>query len=139
MAIPPKANVFVRGNRKEIVFSTNFKTPYQPQDLKFLLETAKLIDADIRILHIQENEHLSEQQQENKQRISEYLRGVRHSFHSLSHTKVAAGIHNFMQSRGSDMLAMIHKKHSFFNSIFSTPLVEQMNSKQEFPLLVLHE
>src|SRR5690606_11421487 len=139
MAIPKKTNVFIRGNKKEIVFSTNYKTPYMPKDLDFLVQKAKLIHAEIRVLHIQENGGLSPQQLKNRERIGEFLKEIRHSFHTLSNTRVAAGIQSFMQSRGSDMLVMIHKKHGFFNSIFNTPMVEQMNGKNQVPLLVMHD
>lgn len=139
MAVPLKAPVFINGNKKEIVFSASYKTPYKQKDLDFLLETAKLFKADIRVLHIQENGGLNPEQQENKDFIKRALEGTRHSFHTLSNVKVASGIHSFIKSRGSDMLTMIHKKHSFLNSIFSAPLVEQLNEKQQVPLLVLHE
>lgn len=139
MAIPQKASVFVKGGKKEIVFSTNLKTQYNEKDLEFLIETARLFNAEIRVLHIQENKTLTKMQLKNKKILEENLKDVPHGFHTLTHVKVAPGIHSFIESRGSDMLAMIHKKHSFFNSIFSVPMVEQMNHRQSIPLLVMQE
>ncbi len=139
LAIPQKANVFVKGGKKEIVFSTNLKTPYQKEKLDILLATAELYKAEIRLLHIQENGGLSEEQQQNRQLLEEILKDVPHSFHILTHVKVAPGIQSFVESRGSDLLAMFHKKPHFFNSIFRLPMVEKMNERQGVPLLVLQE
>lgn len=137
MAVPQRAPVFIKGNRKEIVLSSNLKTSYQEKDFHFLVELAKLIKAEIKVLHIQEKEELRPQQLKNKELLEKALEGVNHSFHTLSRVKVASGIHNFVESRGSDLLAMVHKKHSLLNSIFNVPLVEQINGKQRVPLLVM--
>ena len=137
LAIPKKASVYLKGGKKEIVFSTNFRTPYSREDLAFLLRAAELYKAEIRVLHIQEGGGLTEEQQRNRELLEENLKEVRHGFHILTHVKVAPGIHSFVESRGSDLLAMIYKKPGFFGSIFSAPMVEKMNERQGVPLLVL--
>lgn len=139
MAVPEKASVFLKGHKKEIVFSTNFKRAYTRNELDYLIEMARLFKAEIRVLHILEGDKLTEEQEENKKRIDKLLEGVPHGFNTLSNLKVATGIYAFMESRGSDMLALLHKKHSFFNSVFTVPLVKQMNFQQQVPLLALHD
>jgi hypothetical protein len=63
---------------------------------------------------------------------------VVHTFHTLTDIKVAPGIHSFIESRDSDLLALINKKHSFLNSIFTKSLVKEIGYKPQVPVLVMH-
>lgn len=122
----------------EIVFATNFKTQYNHDELSSLVYIAKRSKAAIRVLYIQEADKLSPEQENNKGVLSNHLADVEHSFHTLTNIKVAAGIHSFIQSRGSGMLVVVNKKHGFFSSIFSKSLVKEIGYKPEVPVLVLH-
>jgi len=125
-------------SRKEIVFATNFKSTIEPHELEELLEVSSKLKAAVRILHIQKKEHLTKDQESNKKELQEYLKDVVHTFHTLTDIQVVAGIHSFIESRNSDMLALINKKQSFLNSIFSSTLVHEIGFKPQVPLLVMH-
>lgn len=122
----------------EIVFATNFKTFYNHDELGYLADIAKRHKAAIRILYVQESEKLTSVQEKNKGVLSNYFEDVPHSFHTLTNIKVAAGIHSFIESRGSGMLVLVNKKHGFFESIFSKSLVKEIGYKPQVPVLVLH-
>ena len=64
---------------------------------------------------------------------------VDHSFHTMSDVKVQKGIDTFIQSRESDMVAFMNKKHMFFGSILSNPLVKELGYYSEIPILVLKD
>lgn len=122
----------------EIVFATNFKTFYNLDELGNLVDIAKRHKAAIRILYVQESEKLTSVQEKNKGVLSNYFEDVVHTFHTLTNIKVAAGIHSFIESRGSGMLVLVNKKHGFFESIFSKSLVKEIGYKPQVPVLVLH-
>jgi hypothetical protein len=67
------------------------------------------------------------------------LADVECSFHSLSDTKVHKGIGFFIESRGSDMVAFLNKKHSFFGILFTKPLVKDIGYHARIPILVLND
>lgn len=124
---------------KEIVFPTSYKTHIKRHELNHLVEIAKISKASIKILHISEEDELNEQQLNNQKLIQEYFEGIDYSFHSLSHMEISSAINCFVESRESDMTAFVNKKHTFFGSIFSQPLVKNITYHTKVPVLVMHD
>ncbi len=124
---------------KEIVFPTNYKTYFKKRELQHMYEIAKITNASICILHVKEDISLDEEQKNNKILLENSLEGLEYSFHELDNTKVLEGLNNFVESRGSDMIAFINKKHAFFNIIFSKPLVKNLGHDSRVPVLVMHD
>lgn len=136
LIIPQNAS-YSNGSRKEIVFATNYRTFYKRRELRDLVSISKLYNAAIRVLHVQSNEKLSADQEFNKGMLQDILEDVEHSFHTLTNIKVAEGIHSFIESRDSEMLALINKKHNFFYSLFLQPLVKEIGYDAQVPVLVM--
>lgn len=124
---------------KEIVFPTSFKTHFKRRELIYLYEIAKITNATVRVLHISKAEKLSEKQKNNKELLEDCLDGINYTFHWLDNVDVNTGLHNFIQSRDSDMVAFINKKHTFFETLFSTPMVTDLGYNSRVPILVLHD
>ena len=132
------ANV-VFNEPNEIVFPTSFKTHYKRRELIHLYEISKITNAPIRILHISEEDSLSKEQKERKALLEECFDGLNYSFHYLENTDVQTGLNLFIQSRSSEMIAFINKKHAFFGSIFSKPMVKELGLTAKVPVLALHD
>ncbi|MFD0836066.1 universal stress protein [Mariniflexile aquimaris] len=124
---------------KEIVFPTSYKTHLKRRELSYLIDLAKKFNASIKILHVATEDHLNDKQLNNKRLLEEYFLGIDYSFHTLSHIKVPAAINCFVQSRESDMVAFINKKHAFFGSMLTNPLVKEIGYNSTVPLFVLHD
>ena len=124
---------------KEIVFPTNYDTYFKRRELQTMCEIAKISNAGIRILHIKEDIVLTEKQKNNKELLENCLNGMSYSFHELDNTKVLEGLKIFVESRNSDMIAFINKKHAFFNTIFSQPMVKNLGHDSRVPVLVMHD
>tara|TARA_R100001369_G_scaffold71386_2_gene99256 strand:- start:1869 stop:2714 length:846 start_codon:yes stop_codon:yes gene_type:complete len=124
---------------KEIVFPTNYKSSFSRKELNYLIEIAKMHNTSIKVVHFTKKTTLTEDQEKHKQLLDDILQGVDHSFHTLTDKDVAQGITSFVQSRNSDMIAFINKKHFLFNSIFSRPLVKEIGYDATVPILALNE
>lgn len=124
---------------KEIVFPTDFKTAFRRKELNYMFEIAKMHDSAIRILHIEKETKLNTGQENNKALLEDMLEGIDHSFHTLSKVKVSQGIETFIDSRGSDMIAFLNRKHRFFSSILSNPLIKEIGYDSDIPILVLKD
>lgn len=124
---------------KEIVFPTSYKTHYKKRELEHLIEIATISQAAIRVLHVDEEDQLDDNQLENKKLLEEYFNGLEYSYHSLTHIAIPEAIHSFVESRESDMVAFINKKHSFFGSFLKRPLVKDIGSHSKVPILVMHD
>lgn len=124
---------------KEIVFPASFKTHYKRRELFHLLELAQIKEAIICVLHINKNGKLKIEQEENKLLLEECLEGVPFSFHEIGGSDPAASVHRFVESRNSDMIAFINRKHSVFSKMFSTPMANELGMFSKVPFLVLHD
>lgn len=123
----------------EIVFPTSFRSQYKEHELEVLVDIARMTGAPIRILHIQNDEFLSEKQEENKNYLESILIPATFTHHRLYGMKVNDGVRSFVQSRESGMIAFVNKKHNFFGSIFSNPMVKELGMHTEIPLLAMHD
>lgn len=124
---------------KEIVFPTSYKTHLKRRELNYLVELAENCKASIRILHVSEEDRLDKNQLNNKKLLEEYFENIDYSFHTLSPAKVHTAISCFVESRESDMVAFINKKHLFFRSMLTRPLVKEIGYFSKVPILVMHD
>ncbi|KAA1242725.1 universal stress protein [Aquimarina sp. RZ0] len=136
MAIPEEVLYTVP---KEIVFPTDYKMYFKRRELQYLIDIARITNAAIRMLHITNNKLLDKEQENNKNLLQEYFEGVPHTFHTLSNVDVHGGLSAFVESRNSDMITFINRKHSFFGSIFSRPMVKDLGCHSKVPVLALHD
>lgn len=124
---------------KEIVFPTSFQTIYKKEELKHLIDIAKINQAAIRILHIEDEKDLNEKQEDNKALLEVYFENLDYSFHILHNIELDIALDCFVQSRESDMIAFINKKHSFIDALFNKHLVQELGYKSKVPVLTLHK
>lgn len=136
LAIPPNV-LFTEPN--EIVFPTSFRTHFKKRELTHLIEIARLTNAPIRILHVSKEEELDDVQKNYKELLEELFEGLEYTYHTLDNSDISLALQFFVQSRGSEMIAFINKKHSFFSSIFAQPLVKTVGVNSKVPLLAMHD
>lgn len=136
LAIPENAQF---SPPKEIVFPTDFKASFKRKEIQVLLDISKNHKSAIRVLHIVEGSKLSKTQENNKVLLEHMLDEVENSFHTMTDVKVQKGIITFIESRESDMIAFMNKKHMFFGSILTNPLVKELGYYSVIPILVLKD
>ena len=136
LAIP--SNVLFK-DPNEIVFPTSFRTHYKERELATLVDISRCTNSPIRILHIQNNKGLTKAQQENKALLEKILEAARFTHHTLYDVDINDGVRCFVQSRQSEMIAIVNKKHNFFGSVFSNPMVKELGKHANVPLLAMHD
>ena len=136
LAVPPDV---VYKDPSEIVFPTSYKTHFKKRELAYLIDIARITNAPIRILHVENEKELDETQRNFKKLLGECLEDIEHSFHNLEKSEISEAVELFVQERGSEMIAFINKKHTFFGSIFSRPLVRDLGTHSKIPVLALHD
>jgi nucleotide-binding universal stress UspA family protein len=124
---------------KEIVFPTSYKTHFKKRELNYIIDIAQRSKASIRVLHVADELELDEEQLNGKKLLTEYFKEVSHSFHTLSQIPVPSAIKCFVESRESDMVAFINRKHVLFGSILTRPLVKEISFDLKVPILVMHD
>ncbi|MFD2724681.1 universal stress protein [Hyunsoonleella rubra] len=124
---------------KEIVFPTGYKTPLKRRELSYLVDLAKRSDASVKVLYVSNKKKLNDKQLNNKKLLEEYFEDINYTFHMLSRMDIPTAINCFVESRESDMVAFINKKHRFFGSILTHPLVKEIGYNTKVPILVMHD
>lgn len=124
---------------KEIVFPTSYKTHFKRRELNYLIDITLRCDASIRILHIMVQDNMSDKQMATKTQLENFFSNINHSFHFLRNMSVTSAINCFVDSRESDMIAFINKKHNFFASIINKPVVKGIAYDSKVPILVMHD
>jgi hypothetical protein len=123
----------------EIVFPTGFETNFKRKELFQLCEISKITNAPISILHVRKEKNLTKDQSTKKALLEECFEALDYSFHFSDNTDVQKALHQFTESRSSEMIAFINRKHSFFSTLFSTPLVNELGNNTKVPVLALHD
>lgn len=136
LAIP--ADVMFK-DPNEIVFPTSFRTHYKEKELATLVEISRCTNAPIRILHVQKGKTLTEAQQKSKALLERILDPATFTHHTLYNIDLQEGVRCFVQSRESEMIAIVNKKHNFFDSVFSNPMVKELGKHTNVPLLAMHD
>lgn len=126
-------------NPNEIVFPTSFKTHYKENEFATLIEISKLTKAPIRILHIKKDKELNKEQVKNKALLNQILAPINYTHHELFSANLHESVRCFSQSRESEMIAFVNKKHHFFGSVFSNPMVKELGTNTHIPVIALHD
>lgn len=134
LAVPSNVPFF---EINEIVLASSLKITHYEKDFQYLKKLALQTHARICVLHIEEEAGLSISQKQNKHLLESYLEGIQLSFHSLAHVSVPIGIYCFIESRGSDMITFLNKKHSYFEKLLFNPLYKDLGNYSVIPVLVL--
>ena len=118
-----------------IAFTSNYHTKYIPKDLSPLIQLANQQQSKIDILHLQELEYLTEKQETNKAFLDAYFSNIDHKFIELDHTNLFKSISNYIKINNVGLLAMMSKKHSFLERLFTKHTVETFAFNLDIPFL----
>ena len=123
----------------EIVFPTNFKSQFKKPEMEIFVKIAKQENSPIRILHIGKEADLSEKQLYNRDQLESYFSDLEYTYHWLEKVGVKEGVLSFVDERKSGMIGFVNRKHWFFGSVFSNPLVKSLGVHSKVPILALHD
>lgn len=108
--------------------------------IQYLAELAKPFDAIISVAHISPLEFTAtEPEQTLEYSLNEQL-GPDHPrvfYHTIKRDDVKAGLLEITDTGKADVLALVHKRYSFFERLFHASMSKQMADNSAVPLLVL--
>lgn len=71
-------------------------------------------------------------------KIDHMLENIEHSFHYAQNNDVVAGLNNFVQEHGIDLIVMMPREHSPIRNFFHEPDTKRMAFHTHTPFLSLH-
>ncbi len=124
---------------QEIVLSTNFQNRIKSSEIRYLIEIAKISNANIQVLSLLETDKLTFKQKRNKVRIRKHLKGIEHSFNTLKNVKMATALSCFVEIRHSNMISFIDKKPCLWERLgFGKFSLNKLGYYSNVPVLALH-
>jgi nucleotide-binding universal stress UspA family protein len=124
---------------KKAAFLSNYLTAYRNDDLSVFLEIIGLHKPRVDVLHVSQGEPITAIQKENIKLLDDFLAEVSHDFIDLKGNDVYKEVNNFIKLNKIDLLAMVNRKHSFFERFLSTQKVEDFGFNTDIPFLVMHK
>lgn len=134
LAIPQSCKF--RGMDK-IAFTSNYLTFYNKDELLPLIQMAELFNAEIEVLHMVDEDQLTQDQENNKAFVDACFRFVSHEFVDLEKRNLFDSVTEFIKAKDVKMLAIMSRKHSFLERLFTKHNVELFGFKIDVPLLVM--
>ncbi len=123
---------------KEIAFITDYKTGCHPNTIAPLLFVASLSKAVIQVMHINETEHLSAEQDSNRTLLEKCLDTVEHSFHNMyDFDDKAKVIEKFLDTMKIDLFAMVKREKNLFERLSHEPVIKDVSMYSDVPFLIL--
>ena len=122
----------------QIVFSTDFKRPFNINELDALLFILKTMNSKLKIVQLMEEDYLSEKQKLHKEALIYLLGDIPHFFHKITYeSSETEAIRNFVEQTQSGMISFIHHKQNFFYKLTNENVVEKTTFNSPIPVLVL--
>ena len=122
---------------EEIAFPTGFERFYG-DELTPIKQLSELHGSKIRIVHIDDEDNLSESQSYNLAMLKAYMEDYPHQFHWIQeYDQKSNGINEFIDEFDINILAMINYKHSLMERIVNEPVIKKIGFHPKIPFLVI--
>jgi nucleotide-binding universal stress UspA family protein len=127
---------------KNIAFAIDYLRPASDETLKVLRSIALHNNAKLSLINVHTDGEIGEFIASVKDMQIWYqkeLDGVNIDFVFIENYAIEDGIFEFIWNNDIDLLAMITRKHSFFDEIFRKSISEELALHSDIPLLTMHE
>jgi len=122
---------------EQIAFPTDYNRAYN-NELESLIQLAELNHSIIRVLHINDEDTISELQKKNLTLLKMALENYNPTFHWISKDdKKAKAIQIFTEDLDINILVMINYKHSFIENIIKEPVIKSIGFQPKIPFMVI--
>lgn len=137
LAIPENATF---EGLSHLVFATDLNAKDIPL-IDYAAEFAKMFNAELTVLHIQEKEtsSIAEKIETFKENLQNHVRYEKLRFHNLYFKGRVAGIDKFLKDNSAELLTMVTYKRNLFESLFKRSFTKRIAHQTRIPLLAFHE
>jgi nucleotide-binding universal stress UspA family protein len=119
---------------EQLAFAFDGKPISNPKSITFLEHFAATLSKKINVCHVS-----NKKSEGLKEMVSQNLLSLPHQLHIEENEDVNNGILDYVANNHVDILAIIPKKHHFFNRLFNPPHTQAISESLTVPLLALPE
>lgn len=138
LAIPENAEM-VKINK--IAMATDLRKVSDPEQLKVLFDLARVTNSPIEFVNVvrKEDEVFAEEKAKQANLLEEMAGDIPTSIHFASNEDIIDGLSSYINDKKPDLVAMLARKHSLFERIFTRSITNKLSFRSEIPLLVMDE
>lgn len=122
---------------KKILFPSDYWSDYKTEELQPLLDIAKELEAEITVFHVNEEYDMTDAQLKNQGFLEEKLTEVKHHFVLEKEQLMPNAVSHHIEEKQIGLLAMMNRKHSFFERLMVRQNVDVLGFHITIPFLVL--
>ncbi|KAA5823571.1 universal stress protein [Algibacter amylolyticus] len=134
LAIP---NGYSYNGIDRLAFITTNSKQFKTGELDILTQFVNQNNAALDVLHLSDENNLLYRAQDNTDFFSSHFNNLKHHYLNTTSSKLFKDVSAFIKEDYIDILAIVNKKHSFLERLFTTHTVERLAFKIDIPLLVL--
>lgn len=138
LAVPEQAK-----NTKvnKIAMAVDLKKVNNTKQLEPLLQMAKICGASIEFVHVMHpDENDSPQERFNQiMFLEKFASGIDSNINIITDTDIIEGLSRYVETEKPDMLALLCRKHTLFERLFTQSISTKLSFRGEIPLLVMDE
>lgn len=138
LAVPEKAK-----NTKvdKIAMAVDLKKIKNPEQLSPLLKMAKICRASIEFVHVMHPDDTDSTQDRFNQImfLEKMAADIPSNINIITETDIIEGLSRYIVAEKPDMLAMLSRKHSLFERLFTQSITNKLSFRSEIPLLIMDE
>jgi len=125
----------------KIAMATDLRKVQELEQLKPLFEMARICRASIEFVNIiRPDDPFSADERSRQMIMLEEMAGdIQTSMYFSTNEDIISGLSEYMTNIQPGMFAMLARKHSLFERIFSKSITNQLSVRTDIPLLVLDE
>ncbi|MDB4083145.1 universal stress protein, partial [Vicingaceae bacterium] len=138
LTVPEKA----KNNKVDkIAMAVDLQKIKNPEQLRPLLEMAKLCRASIEFVHVMHPDDKDSAHNRVNQIIflEKFASEIKSNIDIITDTNIMDGLSRYVETEKPDMLAMISRKHTLFERLFSESITNKLAFRSEIPLLVMDD
>lgn len=138
LAVPENA-----GNSKidKIAMAVDLKKVNNPEQLRPLLSMAAICRASIEFVHVMHPESNDSAEERFQQIVflEDFASEINSNINIITNKDVIDGLDRYMEEEKPGMLAMLTRKHSLFERLFTQSITNRLSFRSNLPLLIMDE
>ena len=134
MAIPERVKYHPVRN---ILFPSDYLAQYKPEELKPIVQMARIHQARFTLLHVNEEGGLTASQKDHKAHLERHLEELEYETVELEGQLMPDAVLRYCEEHPVDLLVMMNRKHSFFERLLIRQNIDQIGFHVQIPFVVV--
>jgi nucleotide-binding universal stress UspA family protein len=121
---------------RNIALASDYK-PIESRVLDPLKKIIKVTGSTLHVIHIGDKEGLDPSEAEEARKFEQHLKNVPHHYHFIVNGDLEKGLNDYILKKKIDLLALIPRKHKFFDMILGKGESKKIIFHTKTPLLAI--